>query len=153
MSSCTDCGAVTGAAPPENANLSRSLEPSHTVATCACSETAAWTWVTPWPKPARIGQKFWLSPLTSELSARSVGGTRSPRVMLQSPVAPFMYSASCTVWPGMATSYGLSAGFSRSESAVENEFAGELVRVADVGDRRREDVLVVGARGRRCPAA
>src|ERR1700737_3652547 len=68
VSSCIDCGDVTGAAPPENATLSRSFEPSHTVATCACSEAAAPTCDTPCPKPARTGQKFWLSPLTSALS-------------------------------------------------------------------------------------
>src|SRR5665213_1391912 len=123
MSSCIDCGAVTGAKPPEKAGLSRSFEPSHTVATCACSDLAASTWVTPGPKPAKIGQKFWLSPLTSELSATNVAGALAP-LTVQSPVAPTMNSASCAVAPGIPTSHGLSAGFKRSVSAVENWFAG-----------------------------
>src|ERR1700737_2236899 len=74
MSSCKDEGAVTGACPSENATFKSSLLPSHTVATCAWSDFAAWTWVTPWPKPARIGQKFWLSPFTSEFRETNCEG-------------------------------------------------------------------------------
>ena len=123
VSSCIDCGDVTGAAPPENATLSRSFEPSHTVATCACSDAAAPTCETPCPKPARIGQKFWLSPFTSELSCTNAAGSVAG-LTEQSPTAPTMNSASCTVWPGMPTSYGLRLGFKRSDSADENWLAG-----------------------------